>query len=369
MAKIVIAMSGGVDSSVSAYLLKSQGHEVIGIFMRNWDSMANNDILGNPHLNSLMCPEEKDYQDALMVANQLGIKLLRVDFIDQYYKLVFENLIKEYSLGRTPNPDILCNKYIKFGMLLQYIEKNVPDYDYVATGHYAKTNHGLLYKPLDNTKDQTYFLAQLNQSQLSKVIFPLANLTKKAVRAIAQSQNLYTADKKDSMGICFIGKRKFQDFLKNYIPAQPGKIVDIKTQQVVGTHEGAMYYTIGQRRGLKIDGQSTPYYLAGRDLAAKIIYVANDLNSEYLISNQAIITDVNWIKPGYQAQNLTVRFRYKSVEVPAQMRWENNNIIITYNNYSGVTPGQQCVFYDGELCLGGGVIDKIFLDGKPKQFV
>lgn len=369
MAKIVIGMSGGVDSSVSAYLLKSQGHEVIGIFMRNWDAMANNDILGNPDLKVATCPQEQDYQDALAVATQLNIKLLRVDFVEQYYKLVFENLIEEYENGRTPNPDILCNKHIKFGALLEYVKTHIPDFDYLAMGHYASVQNGKLYKPVDSFKDQTYFLSQLSAEQLTKVLFPLANLTKAEVRIIAQKNHLINADKKESMGICFIGKRNFTEFLKNYIPAQPGKIVDLKTMQIIGDHQGAMYYTIGQRHGLKLGGMSNPYYVAGHNLKKRLIYVANDKNSSYLQSDQALIKNVNWIIKNYEPKNLMIKFRYRSEAVQATMQWEGKNIIVRYAAHLAVTPGQQCVFYDQNLCLGGGVIDQIYFKNKLKKYV
>ncbi len=370
MAKVILGLSGGVDSSVSAYLLKTQGHEVIGVFMRNWDTIVNNDILGNPNLNINICPQEQDYQDALQVANSLGIKLLRVDFVDQYYQLVFQNLIDEYKAGRTPNPDILCNKFIKFGAFIDYIEKNIPDYDFIAMGHYAKVSGGKLYKPVDKHKDQTYFLAQLSYKQLSKVIFPLANLTKQEVRKIALEQNLLTAQKKDSMGICFIGKRNFTEFLKNYIPAEPGNIVDLETKQIIGSHQGLMYYTIGQRHGLNLGGMKKPYYVAGHDIKQKIIYVSNDQKSIYLQSNEAIISDINWIVKDYEPKNLRVKFRYKSDSIKATMKWEGNNIKIIYpDGFSAVTPGQQCVFYDNNLCLGGGIIKSIYFNGKQKTYV
>lgn len=370
MAKVIVGMSGGVDSSVSAYLLKAQGHEVVGVFMRNWDSIVNNDILGNLDVNNDICPQEKDYQDALKVAKQLGIDLFRVDFISEYYDLVFQNLIDEYSKGRTPNPDILCNKLIKFGVFIEYVTKKFPDYDFVAMGHYAKISDNKLYKPVDNDKDQTYFLAQLTSKQLAKVIFPLANLTKQTVRKIAHEQKLFTADKKDSTGICFIGERKFTDFLKNYIPAQPGKIVDIVSNEVVGNHEGVMYYTIGQRRGLNLGGLKLPYYVAGHNLEEKIIYVANDLDNAYLQSNKALITNVNWIIKDYKPKNLTVKFRYKSPAIKANIKWVESDIVITYaSGFSAVTPGQQCVFYDDDLCLGGGIIDQVYLNNERKTYV
>ncbi|AME13720.1 tRNA-specific 2-thiouridylase MnmA [Mycoplasma mycoides subsp. mycoides] len=269
--KVIVGLSGGVDSSVACYLLLEQGYEVEGLFMRNWDSATNNDILGNRNINDDICPQEQDYLDAKAVADKLNIKLYRVDFIKEYWDYVFSYFIEEYKKARTPNPDILCNKYIKFDKFLNYAINQL-NADYIAMGHYAKvefnktTNQYELIKASDTNKDQTYFLSQLNQKQLSKTLFPLANLTKEQVRKIALKQNLITANKKDSTGICFIGERSFTNFLQNYIPNQTGDIVDIKTNKVLGQHIGVMYYTIGQRKGINLSGMSEPYYVADKDV-------------------------------------------------------------------------------------------------------
>ena len=257
MKRVVLGLSGGVDSAVAAYLLKKQGYEVICVFMRNWDSSLNNDILGNPTNDDDVCPQEKDYQDAQAVATHLGLEIRRVDFIKEYWDQVFTYFLEEYAKGRTPNPDILCNKHIKFKAFLDYA-KSI-DADYIATGHYARVVHtegeeSVMLRGVDNNKDQTYFLCQLNQNQLNNSLFPIGELTKPEVRRIAEELDLPVAHKKDSTGICFIGERDFREFLKNYIPAKSGKMVDIVSKKVIGDHQGIMYYTIGQRKGLGIGG-------------------------------------------------------------------------------------------------------------------
>lgn len=370
MAKVVVGMSGGVDSAVSAQILKDQGHEVIGVFMRNWDSAANNDILGNPKAKASICPEEQDWQDVISLGKQIGIKVQRVDFIKEYWDDVFSDLINQYKKGRTPNPDILCNKYVKFGSFYNWVFKNISDVDFIATGHYADLENGILKKPFDKNKDQTYFLAQVKKENLNKIIFPLAKLDKKEVRKIAEENNLIVANKKDSTGICFIGERDFALFLQNYIPVQPGNIIDIKTKKIVGKHVGAMYYTIGQRKGLHLGGMNEPYYVAGHNLAKKEIYVAPFSDKSWLFSNQALITDINWFDKNHEIKDLEVKFRYKSKSVKATMEWVDKDIMVFYpEGFEAVTPGQQAVFYDGNICLGGGVIDKVYYSGKEKTYL
>ena len=246
--KVVIGLSGGVDSSVAAILLKEQGYEVIGLFMRNWDSTINNDYLGNPNLNESICPQEQDYNDALKVADKIGISLYRIDFIKEYWDDVFTYFLDELKKGRTPNPDIMCNKYIKFSAFVK--EAKRLGADYIATGHYAKMENGRLMRSKEKNKDQTYFLSQLSKEQLENVIFPLGDIENKSeVREIAKKYDLVTASKKDSTGICFIGERNFKNFLKNYLPSKEGDMVNIDTNKIVGKHQGLMYYTIGQRKG------------------------------------------------------------------------------------------------------------------------
>lgn len=361
--KVVIGMSGGVDSAVSAYLLKQQGYEVIGLFMRNWDSFANNDILGNEKISQNICPQEQDYNDALEAARIIGIPLKRVDFIKEYWDFVFKNFIKEYSLGRTPNPDILCNKFIKFDLMLNYALNNL-EADFLATGHYAQVINGELFKGVDENKDQSYFLSQLTKKQLSKVLFPLGQIKKDEVRKIANLINLNVANKKDSTGICFIGERDFDKFLQNYIPAQPGKIIDIKTQQELGKHNGVMYYTIGQRKGLNLGGMKEPYFLAAKNIDEKIIYVApSSLEKEYLHSNSLEAIDVNINTNNFDINNLSAKFRYRQKDSIIKVKYlSSNKLKVSFENQLAITPGQQIVLYDGEKCIGGGTINKIFKD-------
>jgi len=289
MKTVVIGMSGGVDSSVAAILLKKQGYNVIGLFMRNWDSSINNDILGNPTLNNNICPQEQDYNDALEVCKKIGIPLHRIDFVKEYWDYVFTYFLDELKKGRTPNPDIMCNKYIKFNSFIKEAKKLGADY--IATGHYARIKDGKLLRGIDNNKDQTYFLSQLSKEQLENVLFPVGDLVKDEVREIAKEYNLITANKKDSTGICFIGERNFKKFLENYLPNNPGKVVDIDTKEVLGEHIGLMYYTIGQRKGLNIGGNSDRMFVVGKDLNENILYVSFKDDNEYLLSDSALIEE------------------------------------------------------------------------------
>ncbi|QCZ36807.1 tRNA 2-thiouridine(34) synthase MnmA [Mycoplasma nasistruthionis] len=368
--RVVIGMSGGVDSSVAAYLLKQQGYEVVGLFMRNWDSMVNNDILGNDDINQDVCPQELDYLDAQAVAKTLDIPLHRVDFVKEYWNDVFENFIEEYKKARTPNPDILCNKYIKFKAFANHAFNELKA-DYIAMGHYANVVDGHLYRAVDVDKDQTYFLAQLTHEQLSKVIMPLAKLTKPEIRKIATELNLITADKKDSTGICFIGERNFGQFLQNYIPAQDGDIIDITTNKVVGRHVGCFYYTIGQRKGLNLGGMAEPYYVCGHDVLKNILYVAPNSKPEYLLSNSLIASNLTLNNTDYNPNNLSAKFRYRQKDIKVQIELlPNNEIKVIYpETSSAVTPGQQVVLYDGDKCLGGAIIEEIFMNDKKLTYV
>ncbi|MCU4706756.1 tRNA 2-thiouridine(34) synthase MnmA [Mycoplasma sp. CSL7503-lung] len=368
--KVVIGMSGGVDSSVAAYLLKKEGYDVEGLFMRNWDSIVNNDILGNKEINNEICTQEMDYHDAQLVADKLGIKLHRVDFVAEYWNNVFQNFIDEYKKGRTPNPDILCNKFIKFNAFAKYAF-SVLKADYIAMGHYAHVLDGRLYRAKDQNKDQTYFLSQLTHEQLKKVKMPLWNLEKTEIREIAKEQNLATASKKDSTGICFIGERNFTQFLQNYIPAQSGDIVDITTQKVVGKHVGSFYYTIGQRKGLNLGGMSEPYYVCGRDVHKNIIYVAPNSRPEFLESDALIASGYTSNHDDYNLDNLTAKFRYRQTDVHVRLEiLDENRIKVYYPQKSlAVTPGQQVVLYDGEKCIGGATIDEIYIDNKKIDYI
>ena len=363
MKKVVIGMSGGVDSSVAAILLKNQGYDVIGLFMRNWDASLNNDILGNPTLNENICPQEQDYNDALKVCEKLGIPLHRVDFVKEYWDYVFTYFLDELKLGRTPNPDIMCNKYIKFDMFVKEALKL--DADYIATGHYARIKDGKLLRGIDQNKDQTYFLSQLSNKQLSNVLFPIGELEKKEVREIAKKYDLITADKKDSTGICFIGERNFKNFLENYLPNIPGDIVNIETNKKVGSHVGLMYYTIGQRRGLNIGGTNDKLFTVGKDLNKNILYVAEGDNNEYLFSDSCLIDNVNLIS-NERPEKCSAKFRYRQQDNDVTLEYlEDGNILVKYpQKVKSITPGQACVLYLGEECLGGGLIKEVYKNGE-----
>ena len=366
MKKVIVGMSGGVDSSVAAILLLEQGYEVEGLFMRNWDSNINNDILGNPDLFDDICPQEQDYNDALLVCDKLGIKLHRVDFVKEYWDYVFTYFLDELKKGRTPNPDIMCNKFIKF----DYFKKEALKLgaDFIATGHYARIENGILKRGVDDNKDQTYFLSQLSNEQLKNVLFPVGELTKDKVREIALKHDLITASKKDSTGICFIGERNFKNFLKNYLPSQEGDIVDIKTKEVLGKHIGLMYYTIGQRRGLDVGGTESRLFVVGKDLNKNHLFVSTDEN--YLVSTSAKVNELNWIF-NEKLTDVTAKFRYRQKDNECQLEFINDEEVIVHykQGVKSVTPGQACVFYKGDICLGGGIIDEVYKDNKKISYV
>ncbi len=376
--KILLGLSGGVDSAVAAYLLKKQGHEVICCFMRNWDSIANGDILGNPTLDNNMCTQEQDYLDAEEVAKKLKLPLLRYDFIQEYWNEVFTYLIDEYKRGRTPNPDVFCNKFIKFGYFYQKAKEL--GCEMIAMGHYAKRveKNGLvyLYKAKDKNKDQSYFLSQISYEQLANCLFPLGDLLKTEVREIAHKLKLSSVEnKKDSTGVCFVGERKFKEFLKNYIPAKEGKIKDIATNEVLGLHEGVMYYTLGQRRGLKIGGikgkDQGRWFVCKKDIKNNILYVANGSEDENLLSDKAILTNINLFDKNIKLPcKINVKFRYRQEDKPVILANISKDIAtITYKKpEKAVTPGQVCVFYDGDICLGSGIIDKVYYKNNLKDY-
>ena len=357
MKTVVVGISGGVDSSVAAILLKNQGYNVIGLFMRNWDSTLNNDFLGNPNLNNNICPQEEDYNDAVKVCKKIGIPLHRIDFVKEYWNYVFTYFLDELKKGRTPNPDVMCNKYIKFDMFAKKARELGADY--IATGHYARMIDDKLYKGKDLNKDQTYFLSQVSKEQLKNVLFPVGELEKSEVRKIAHEYDLITADKKDSTGICFIGERNFKHFLENYLPNNPGDIVDIETGKVLGRHVGLMYYTIGQRRGLNIGGTKDRLFVVKKDLNKNVLYVASGDESKYLISYSAIIEDVNLLDDLPYECNAKFRYRQKDNKVFVT-KLEDGNLLVKYpDGVRAVTPGQACVFYNGDECLGGGIIKEV----------
>ena len=359
MAKVVIGVSGGVDSSVAAKLLKDQGHEVIGLFMVNWEE------------DSEACTAEQDYEDVKRVCSSIGIPYFSVNYAKEYYDRVFKYFLEEYKKGRTPNPDVLCNREIKFGPFLEFAKSIGADY--IATGHYCKKveKDGKYYlaKAKDLNKDQSYFLNQLSQEQLKYVLFPLADIEKPKVREIAKELGLVNAEKKDSTGICFIGERNFKKFLKEYLPAKPGKIMTLDGR-VVGSHDGLMYYTIGQRRGLGIGGRSDSngqrWFVLKKDLENNILYVSQG-EGEELFSVGMISEKFNWIpeKPNEQEFDCFAKFRYRQPDQKVHVKVVDDHIEVSfYEKQRAVTPGQFVVLYQNDedgnsLCLGGAVIDKV----------
>lgn len=365
--RVVVGLSGGVDSSLAAYLLKEEGYDVVGLFMRNWDSMLNNDIEGNPN-DGPICPQEEDYNDAKRVADFLGIELHRIDFIKEYWDDVFTYFLDELKKGRTPNPDLMCNKYIKFDLFKK--EARRLGADYIATGHYARIKDGKLLRGVDDNKDQTYFLAQVPRENFEDVLFPVGELTKPQVRELAEKINLPTAKKKDSTGICFIGERNYQKFLHNYLKPNPGDIKDVKTMEVVGRHTGLMNYTIGQRRNVGLSGQKEKHYVVGKDTKENVLYVAFGDDSEYLYSDACLISNVNFISDKRPVK-CSAKFRYRSSDVDVELEYvDDGKILVNYpGRTSGVTPGQACVLYDGEECLGSGIIDVVYKNGEKLWYL
>ena len=358
MDTVVVGISGGVDSSVSAYLLKKQGYNVIGLFMVNWEEDDENGV----------CTSAQDYEDVKRVCNALQIPYYTVNYAKEYYERVFEYFLEQYKKGRTPNPDVLCNREIKFGPFLDFAKKIGAKY--IATGHYAKKyeKDGLFYlqKAKDLNKDQSYFLNQLNQEQLKYVLFPLADIEKPEVRKIAEQLNLCNAKKKDSTGICFIGERNFKKFLKTYLPAKKG---EIKTQdgKIVGYHDGLMYYTLGQRRGLgiggKSDGNGERWFVVSKDLKSNTLYVSQGEDDE-LFSNGMISGKFNWIpqKPQLSEFDCFAKFRYRQPDQKVHVTIIDDCIKVDfYEKQRAVTPGQFVVLYteDG-TCLGGAEIEKTY---------
>ncbi|MDL0420514.1 tRNA 2-thiouridine(34) synthase MnmA [Caldibacillus thermoamylovorans] len=362
--RVVVGMSGGVDSSVAAYLLKQQGYDVIGVFMKNWDDT---DEFG-------VCTATEDYEDVIRVCNQIGIPYYAVNFEKEYWDKVFTYFLDEYKAGRTPNPDVMCNKEIKFKAFLEHALKLGADY--LATGHYAQVKFiDGEYKMLrgkDANKDQTYFLNQLSQEQISKVMFPIGHMDKKRVREIAKEAGLATATKKDSTGICFIGERNFKEFLSKYLPAQPGRMETL-TGEMKGFHEGLMYYTIGQRHGLGIGGSGDPWFVVGKDLERNVLLVGQGYDNDALYSDAIIATNVSWLSDKEKPAQFscTAKFRYRQPDHGVTVTLLGNNTArVEFDEpIRAVTPGQAVVFYNGEECLGGGTIDQIFKDNERLKYV
>lgn len=362
--RVVIGMSGGVDSSVAAMLLKKQGYDVIGIFMKNWDDTDENGV----------CTATEDYNDVIEVCNQIGIPYYAVNFEKQYWDKVFTYFLDEYRAGRTPNPDVMCNKEIKFKAFLEHAI--ALGADYVATGHYARVAYidgeYKMLRGVDDNKDQTYFLNQLSQEQLSKTMFPLGELKKPQIREMAKEAGLATATKKDSTGICFIGERNFKDFLSNYLPAQPG-VMQTLSGEVKGKHDGLMYYTIGQRHGLGIGGNGDPWFAVGKNLKENILYVDQGFHNELLYGDEVIATNVSWVSNRAKEKEFTctAKFRYRQEDnkVTVQIVDENTVRILCDEPIRAITPGQAVVFYDGDECLGGATIDEVYHSGKKLDYL
>ncbi|NLN50683.1 MAG: tRNA 2-thiouridine(34) synthase MnmA [Acholeplasmataceae bacterium] len=374
--KVVLGLSGGVDSAVALIVLQQQGYDVSAVFMRNWDSYVNDDILGNPTLDAEVCSQEQDYQDAKSVADKLEIKLKRIDFIEEYWDFVFKYFLAEYEKGRTPNPDILCNTEIKFKAFLQYAL--TLDATKIAMGHYARVKlidgEHVLMRAKDKTKDQTYFLSQLSSEQLSRAIFPVGDLTKEKVREIARKYQLDVAEKKDSTGICFIGERRFNEFLSNYILTKKGPIKTLDGTYLKD-HEGLFYYTIGQRKGLGIGGlkdyQQEPWFVVGKDLLTNTLYVAQGFHHHYLYSNSCTVKDVVFRgNRNLENREFTALFRYRQQDNEVKLKWlDETTLLVSYpQKVRAVTPGQAAAFYEGEICVGGGFIDQVYFDNQKRMY-
>jgi tRNA-uridine 2-sulfurtransferase len=355
MSRVVVGLSGGVDSAVAALLLKQAGHLLTAVFMKNWDDDDDQAI----------CPAKQDLQDARGVCERLDIDLQTVSFSAEYWNRVFRHFLDEYQAGRTPNPDILCNQEIKFRAFLDYALGHGAEA--IATGHYARLeNNGTarLLRAVDDRKDQTYFLHTLNQSQLERSLFPIGHLEKAVVRELAAQAGFQNHDKKDSTGICFIGERKFRDFLERYLPRRPGEIRTLDNE-VIGRHHGLMFYTIGQREGLGIGGRKgtdgDPWYVASKDPERRILYVVQGVNNPALFNRRLRTGRLHWIAGSSPTLPLacTARIRYRQPDVPCLVTRdpEDTGIVEFLEPQRAVTPGQSVVFYDGEVCLGGGVIE------------
>ena len=356
--KVICGMSGGVDSSVSAFILQQQGYQVEGLFMKNWEEDDDTDY----------CTAAADLADAQAVCDKLGIKLHKINFAAEYWDNVFEHFLAEYKAGRTPNPDILCNKEIKFKAFLEYAAEDLGA-DFIATGHYVRRppldQQPKLLRGLDSNKDQSYFLYTLSEQQVAQSLFPVGDIEKPIVRAIAEDLGLATAKKKDSTGICFIGERKFKDFLARYLPAQAG---DIKTVdgQVIGRHDGLMYHTLGQRKGLGIGGvkgaSENAWYVVEKDLVNNVLIVAQGQDNSALLSSGLIASQLHWVdrQPIREKRRCTVKTRYRQADIDCVIEpLDDETIRVIFDEPQiAVTPGQSAVFYQGEVCLGGGIIEQ-----------
>lgn len=348
MTKVYVGMSGGVDSSLTAALLKERGYDVVGVYMKNWTQ----------DLPGMKCPWADDLADAKRVAVQLGIDFKVFDFENEYRHKVVEYMIAEYKLGRTPNPDIMCNQEVKFKL---FLEASLEDgADLIATGHYARVENGVLKMATDTNKDQTYFLYRVTKQALDKTLFPLGEYEKSEVRAMATERGLYTAAKKDSQGICFVGQIGIREFLSQYVSQRAGEIIDKRTDKVLGQHDGAIFYTIGQRHGLELGG-GLPYYVVGKDMDKNEVYVTTDLNDDSLWRPEFSLSAVHWIDGSDPAEGTyAVRVRHRAKLVPARLEKRGDGYVLVMEHAErAVAAGQSVVLYDGVVCVGGGIVQPV----------
>lgn len=346
MKRVIIGMSGGVDSSVAIILLKEMGYEVVGVTFKFIDDF--------------------DTKDAEEVAKKLSIEHHVIDYRDKFKNKVIDKFINDYSCGLTPNPCINCNRVCKF----KYLFENMKKYncDYIATGHYAKIKDSKIYRSIDLNKDQSYFLYNLPKEYLSKIIFPLEGIDKNKVREIAAKNNLVVANKKDSYDVCFINT-SFKDFISNNTKTAPGEVIDVKTNKVVGKHKGLENYTIGQRKGLNIGGTEDKMFVVGKDVKKNILYIAFGTDNDYLISTSCLVNNINYLGDE-KVTKCTAKFRYRQKDIPVELEWLDKEVLVKYpQGDRAVTPGQSCVFYNGDECLGGGIIKEVRKDNKKLWYL